>query len=84
MATVVAENIKKAWEMKDTLCAGIVARTCALRWRSQNLYLSYRQGGRGAMTSSCIMFWSNKFGLCSAKTEHNSAFFIQINVLIPS
>lgn len=43
MATVVAENIKKAWEMKDTLCAGIVARTCALRWKSQNLFLSYRQ-----------------------------------------
>lgn len=40
MATVVAENIKKAWEMKDTLCASIVARACALRRRSQNLYLS--------------------------------------------
>lgn len=47
MATVVAENIKKAWEMKDTLCAGIVARTCALRWKSQNLFLSYRQRGGG-------------------------------------
>lgn len=49
MATVVAENIKKAWEMKDTLCAGIVARTCALRWKSQNLFLSYRQRRGGCL-----------------------------------
>lgn len=65
IATVVAENIRKAWEMKDTLCAGIVARKCALRWKSQNLFLSYRQRGGGLlvvpvtsvrMTSSCIIF----------------------------
>lgn len=51
MATVVAENIKEAWEVEDTARVGVCVyvRTCALRWRSRSLktrYLYVRNGNK--------------------------------------
>lgn len=68
MATVAAENIKKAWEMKDTLCAGIVVRVHEGGGAGTCIYHTAKSGceeGGGMlavlmtsvrMTLSCITF----------------------------